>query len=66
MDGTCYEKIKNMTNKEAAELIKNLIIKTDGRANGKSIRNIYINAALIKAIEALQGGNMVKDGVEND
>lgn len=55
MDITCYEKIKNMTNKEAAELIKNLVIKTvDGRANGKSIRSAYINAALIKAIEALQ------------
>lgn len=60
---TCYEEIKNMTNKEAAEIIKNLVIKTvDGRANGKSIRSAYINAALIKAIEALQGVNIVKEG----
>ena len=55
MDVTGYEKIKNMTNKEAAELIKILVIKaSDGRANGKSIRSAYINAALIKAIEVLQ------------
>lgn len=55
MDVTCYEKIKNMTNKEAAELIKNLVIKmVDGRGNGKSVYSACINVALNKAIESLQ------------
>lgn len=65
MDITCDEGINNMTNKEAAELIKNLVIKTvDGRANGKSIHSAYINAALIKAIEALRKPDFVNLKIE--
>jgi len=50
-----YEKILNMTNKEAAAVIKNVICnQVVARANGKTILVATINQALFKAIVALE------------
>lgn len=50
-----YEKILNMTNKEAAAIIKNtLMTQAVGRANGKTMMVATLNHALIKAIAALE------------
>lgn len=50
-----YQKIANMTNKEAANVIKNMRINTTvGRANGKTMMVAAVNVALIKAIAALE------------
>ena len=50
-----YDWILNMTNKEAAAVIKNtLMTQTIGRANGKTTMVAALNHALIKAIVALE------------
>lgn len=47
--------IANMTNKEAAAVIKkSLIILAMARANGKSMRDTVLNIALMKAVAALE------------
>lgn len=49
------EKILNMTNKEAAAIIKNtLMTQFVGRANGKTMMVAALNCALIKAIGVLE------------
>lgn len=50
-----YERILNMTNKEAAAIIKDLLLNAHlGRANGKTIMVATVNTALIKAVAALE------------
>ena len=50
-----YESIMNMTNKEAAAIIKNAIITQQvSRANGKTMMVAALNHALIKAIAVLE------------
>lgn len=50
-----FERIANMTNKEAAVIIRNTLMnKTIGRQNGKTMIVAALNHALIKAIVALQ------------
>ena len=50
-----YNWILNMTNKEAAAIIKNtLMTQTIGRANGKTMMVAALNQALLKAIVALE------------
>ena len=50
-----YDWILNMTNKEAAAIIKNtLMTQAVGRANGKTMMVAALNHALIKAIVALE------------
>lgn len=57
--GTEYERILNMTDEEAADIIKNMIINYmsfASRGNGKTVTQLRINWALKKAIDALGGG----------
>lgn len=50
-----WEAIANMTNKEAAAVIKNSMLTIMcGRANGKTMMVAALNVALIKAIAALE------------
>ena len=50
-----FDKIANMTNKEAAAIIKDLLLNTRmGRANGKTIMVATVNTALIKAVAVLE------------
>lgn len=57
-----YNWILNMTNKEAAAIIKNtLMTQAVGRANGKTMMVAALNHALIKAIIALEN---MPDGKE--
>jgi hypothetical protein len=50
-----YERILNMTNKEAASVIKRIVNhQAIGRANGKTIMIAEWNHALLKAIEVLE------------
>jgi len=47
--------IANMTNKEAAAVIKkSLIVLATARANGKSMRDTVLSIALMKAVAALE------------
>lgn len=49
-----YNRIVNMTNKEAAGVLKNLVTHSIvARANGKSMRDCAIHVALTKAIMLL-------------
>ena len=49
-----YNRIANMTNKEAAGVLKNLVThRIVARANGKSMRDCAIHVALMKAIMLL-------------
>lgn len=49
-----YEKIANMTNKEAAEVIKSMLINVQvGRGNGKTLGMLKYNTALQKAVAVL-------------
>ena len=49
-----YIRIVNMTNKEAADILKNLVIHSNiARANGKAKRACAIHVALMKAIVLL-------------
>lgn len=55
MGPTDLEKIVNMTNKEAAAVIKDLLLTAHvGRANGKTVMVAAVNTALIKAIAVLE------------
>lgn len=50
-----HNKILNMTNKEAAEVIKNMMSTMHiGRSSGKTMINAALNTALIKAITVLE------------
>lgn len=50
-----YEQIANMSNKEAAEVLKKLTLNAMvGRCAGKTTMMLTINTALIKAIAALE------------
>ena len=52
---TDYDKILNMTNKEAAAVIKNMMVNTHiGRSSGKTMMVAALNTALIKAIAVLE------------
>ena len=49
-----YNRIVNMTNKETADILKNLVTHSIvARANGKSMRDCAIHVALTKAIMLL-------------
>lgn len=50
-----YLKIANMTNKEAADIIRSLLINVIvGRGNGKTMTSLKCNTALNKAIKCLE------------
>lgn len=50
-----YERILNMTNKEAASVIKRIVNhQAIARANGKTTMIVEWNQALLKAIEVLE------------
>ena len=52
-----YEAINNMTDKQAADIIRNFRINLyGGRCNGKTILQLSYSKALEKAIEKLEGG----------
>lgn len=52
-----YKDIINMTNQQAAEIIKmqlQIRFASMGRGNGKTFTNACVNAALMKAVELLE------------
>lgn len=50
-----HDKILNMTNKEAAAIIKNMMLNMHiGRSSGKTVMVAALNHALIKAIAVLE------------
>lgn len=49
------DRIVNMTNKEAAEIIKKSMLNVAmARSNGKSMTHTVLSIALVKAVEALE------------
>lgn len=52
------ENIANMSNKDAADILKCTLLHMNiARGNGKSIQTLMYNAALQKAIQALEKGD---------
>lgn len=57
-DNTDYEKLANMTDEQAADILENYRVRLNvGRQNGKSIMFLAYNIALSKAIQRLRETN---------
>lgn len=57
MSGIDYSDIKNMTNEQAAEILKmqlEIRFATRGRGYGKTFTAACVDAALMKAVELLE------------
>lgn len=56
IEGTEYEKILNMTDEQAADILeKTIIYLCGGRMNGKTILSLSYRVAILKAINKLRG-----------
>lgn len=61
-----YDNIINMTNADAADIIENTLMHlTCGRGNGKTITQLRMNTALLRAIVALRNEPSVDTVLKN-
>lgn len=49
-----YETLLNMTDRQAADILRKAVRATEARGNGKSITYAALRIAMLKAIEALE------------
>ena len=62
IEGTDYEKLLNMTDEQAADILDDMFFKTQllgGRHCGKTILTACQIVAMVKAINRLRGNNEV-------